>query len=96
MKNNPDTAFCDQILSIIDFNHDYKLKLYPNPANEIVVMEWDGMDRTEFVVFDVMGRQLNKMYAYGGRKYLDVSSWDNGIYFIKINQAEVKKLVISR
>ena len=76
--------------------NDYKLKLYPNPANNVIVMEWDGMDRTEFELFDVTGRRLMEMHAYGGRKYLDVSNLEAGVYFIRINQAAVKKLVISR
>ncbi len=96
IENNPDTLFCDEILSTIDLNHDYKLKLYPNPANNVLVVEWDGMDRTEFEFFDVMGRQIGKIYAYGGRKYLDVSNWDAGLYFVRINKAAVKKLVITR
>jgi hypothetical protein len=96
IENNPDTAFCDLILSSVDLEHDYKLKLYPNPASDMVVMEWDGMDRTEFEVFDIMGRQIEKMHAYGGRKFLDVSNLEAGIYFIRINQVAIKKLVISR
>jgi hypothetical protein len=96
IENNPDTTFCDLILSDIDLNHDYQLKLYPNPATDMVVIEWDGMDRTEFEIFDIMGRQLEKMHGYGGRKYLDVSKWDTGIYFIRINQTAVTKLVITR
>jgi hypothetical protein len=54
------------------------------------------MDRTEFEIFDIMGRQLEKMHAYGGRKYLDVSTWEAGIYFVRINQVAIKKLVITR
>ena len=43
-----------------------------------------------------MGRLIEKMHGYGGRKYLDVSKWDTGIYFVRINQAAVRKLVITR
>ncbi len=96
IENNPDTTFCDLILSSFDLENDYKLKLYPNPASNMVVMEWDGMDRTEFEIFDITGRRMMEMYAYGGRKYLDVSNLESGIYFIRINQAAVKKLVITR
>lgn len=96
IENNPDTAFCDLILSAIDLDHDYRLELYPNPAGDLVVIEWEEMDRAEFEIFDMMGRRLEKMYAFGGRKYLDVSKWDEGIYFVRINQTTVKKLVITR
>ena len=91
IENNPDTAFCDLILSSMDLNHDYQLTLYPNPANNIVIIEWEGMDKTEFEFFDVMGRQIEKIYAYGGRKYLDVSTWDTGIYFVRIRIRQQSK-----
>ncbi len=92
---NPDTSFCDDILSSVQFIQDYKLRLFPNPANDRLVIDWEGDIYEEIEVFDVLGRRVDVMQVMSGRKYLDTSNWEEGVYFIRIGKSQLKKLVIS-
>ncbi len=94
---NPDTTFCDEILPVYTKTDDYHLVVYPNPADNKVTIEWEGGIWVEVEVIDLMGRRVvEPMTLTGGRKYLDVSSLQNGMYFVRINQREVTKLLITR
>ena len=96
IENDPDTTFCDLILPTNEIFDNYSLKLYPNPANNVLVIEWESGMYSDFEVFDILGRWHSGFRASGGRKYLDVSDWDNGVYFIRVDGVVSEKLVISR
>lgn len=94
---NPDSAFCDQLLPTSELLSDYHLKIFPNPANQMVTIEWAGGVYIDMEVFDWLGRKVeSNMRLTGGRKYLDTSNWQPGLYFININHEQTGKLVISR
>ncbi|MEO1259541.1 MAG: aryl-sulfate sulfotransferase [Bacteroidota bacterium] len=94
---NPDTNFCDTILPVFTQNGNYQIAIYPNPADGMVTIEWHGGIWVEVDVVDLMGRQvITPMRLTGGRKYLDTSHLNNGLYFVRINGNESSKLLISR
>ena len=94
---NPDTQFCDSILPVFNKTENYGLAIYPNPANDMVTIEWEGGVWVDVDVIDIMGRQvIQPMRLTGGRKYLDTSHLNNGMYFIRINGQESGKLLIAR
>ena len=37
---------------------------------------------------------MESMRLNGGRKYLKTSDWDSGIYFVVINGAETRRLIV--
>ena len=97
LEENPVTDFCSQILPVAELMDDYKMKVYPNPANEMITIEWDGGVYVDIEVFDMLGRQvIEPMSLSGGRKYLNTSDWQVGIYYIRINQTETVKVAINR
>ncbi len=96
LELNPNEEFCDEILPTNNLYKDYKLSLYPNPTDKMVTIEWEGGVYVDIEVFDLLGRQIEMMELSGGRKYLDTSTWDEGVYFVRINQQQVRKLVINR
>ena len=97
IESNPDTNFCDTILPVFTPRGNYEMAIYPNPANDKVTIEWKGGIWVEVDVVDLMGRQvISPMRLTGGRKYLDTSQLNNGLYFVRINGNESSKLLISR
>jgi arylsulfotransferase ASST/type IX secretion system substrate protein len=96
IENEPDTTYCDLILPIDEIFKNYKLTLFPNPANDMVVIEWEGGMYSDFEIFDILGRYVYGFRASGGRKYLDVAGWEEGIYFVRVDGVVSGKLVISR
>ncbi len=94
---NPDSTFCDAILPVSNLVNGFKIKMYPNPADKMVTIEWEGGLWVEVDVIDMIGRQvIQPMKLTGGRKYLDTSQLHNGMYFIRINGREAGKLLIAR
>lgn len=92
----PNEGFCDQILPTTNVMNNYSLEIYPNPANTYLTIEWTGGMYNDFKIFDLLGRQITAFTESGGRKYLDISDWNEGVYFIEIGGIEVRKLVVNR
>ncbi len=94
---NPDSNFCDQILPAFENMKQHYLTLSPNPANDIVTLKWQGGVWVDIEIYDLLGRPvIEPMRLTGGRKFLNTSTWQPGLYFIRINQRETVKLIISR
>ncbi|HFC00407.1 MAG TPA: T9SS type A sorting domain-containing protein, partial [Phaeodactylibacter sp.] len=92
LELNPNTEFCEVLAT--HQPSKYQLKVYPNPANDLLVIEWEkGGKEVVFQIYDIMGRKIEDMTATGGRKYLDISHWENGIYLVVINGEEVQRVV---
>jgi hypothetical protein len=71
--------------------------IFPNPANNTITIEGNGLARVE--LFDIQGRMLlEKKTESGKQKVVDVSQLQSGIYFVKIysdsNEFAVQRLVI--
>ena len=94
IENNPDSMFCQLILPTNEAGMRYELSMFPNPANDIVVIDWEAGIYADIVIFDLHGRPIHNFRASGGRKYLDVSNWVPGVYFVQVDGAMTKKLII--
>ena len=97
IEQEPNTEFCDQLLAIEDLFEEYQLKLYPNPAQEMITLEWEAGKYVDVEVFNLMGQEIiEPMRLSGGRKYLNTSTWGEGIYVVRINQKEAGRFLIIR
>ena len=94
---NPDTTFCDEILPVSNQLGGFQISMFPNPARDMVTIKWNGGIWVDVDVIDLMGRSVvEPMRLTGGRKYLDTSQLNNGLYFVRINGKESGKLMILR
>lgn len=92
----PDSSFCDKILPTTNRMKEYYLEIFPNPVNDILTLEWKGGIWTDVVIYDMVGHEMERFTATGGRKFIDVSEWSEGMYFVQIGGVEVRKLIVSR
>ncbi|NBC57585.1 MAG: T9SS type A sorting domain-containing protein, partial [Bacteroidetes bacterium] len=87
-------------LAVQSFNEN-TLKLYPNPAEDILTIESLGgsIGRANLKIFDMNGRLIiNKPLDFNQVQNLNVSSLNSGVYLIKIENTSVdisKKLIIN-
>ena len=95
IENNPDSTFCDLISPTNDLAY-MMLNMFPNPAKNRFTLEWRADLYTKIEVIDIKGRQMLSFSATGGRKYIDVSEWRDGVYFIRVAGRAVRKLVVRR
>jgi len=93
------SALFDATLTVDDINLE-SLQVYPNPANDNVFIKWDKTEQVSIRVFDALGKLMlfNKNVNISKPVALDVSNYEQGIYFIKISNREgfiTKKLMIN-
>lgn len=77
-----------------------ELRLYPNPSDDMVWLEVDGlmMDQYDVVVSDLFGRVVHSFPISGRKSGFSVADFASGIYFVKLhfgsNQIAVSKLIV--
>ena len=79
-----------------------QIAIYPNPADDIVVIKSDGQFISSYEIHDVFGKLIEK--GSNGIKtpnttiYLDVKKYLSGMYFVTIyddkQQKEVNQLIV--
>ena len=85
------TSAMDNVASIpVLENKNYRLKVYPNPANQFLTI--DSYSNGEVEVFDLHGRLLFSHFV-SEKFQLKTQDWDNGIYLVQFIAPSGKKLV---
>lgn len=68
-----------------------KLKLYPNPANDFIILS--GYTGKNISVLSIYGRTLLEKEVINNETQLDISNLPEGIYFVRINN-QLKKFSV--
>lgn len=67
---------------------DYPFKLYPNPSNGEISIEYDIPIESlnQLVIYSIEGKELNRFDLQGGHQYknIDISSVESGIYVYQL------------
>ena len=58
-----------------------KVKIYPNPARDYIVVEMENLDIIE--IFDISGRKINEKIAQSNSVKLHISQLNKGTYILK-------------
>ena len=58
------------------------LQVYPNPADNMVYINWEGVEKYNLRIFDISGRAIR---FYENVRKLDVSDIKLGIYLLEIS-----------
>lgn len=85
-------------LGINDFKQESSLRLYPNPSNSILNIEFNSsVAEGTIEIFDILGKQvLRQSIAFNNLTQIDVADWETGLYLVKIsseNGEETKRFV---
>ncbi|MEO1215461.1 MAG: aryl-sulfate sulfotransferase [Bacteroidota bacterium] len=96
IEQNPDSAYCDQfVLSNANLDKPSLFKAYPNPSSSNLSIEWEGLIYADIEIYNQLGQEiLDFPQCSGGRKYLDTSNWENGLYVISINRNTHQKILV--
>ena len=83
-NNEPD-------VSIMEEQANWSVSLYPNPANEYVLLDFQGgVSVVSVVVVDIQGRILYSGNVEGQSASLDIKNYQSGVYFIRVSQGDKK------
>lgn len=96
--SNPNYSLCNTSSINHIMNNDSKIKLYPNPSNNIVIVEFlENIEVDTFKIFDIKG-SLIKLYEAKGKSKIEIQNLSKGIYLYsaitKNNQNLSGKIII--
>ena len=69
-------------------------RLFPNPANDYVVIEGDNI--TEVTIYNALGQEMKHERANADQVIINTSAMQNGIYFAKINNETTIRFVVNK
>lgn len=93
---NPDSTFCDKLLSTSDPMGKYLFKIFPNPANESLTLEWEPGKVIAVEIFDYLGRKkLHFDDLTGGKTHLSIADWLPGLYFVRIDGRTAARFLVT-
>ena len=93
LGSNSITLYVDECTGISELkNKDNEFRIYPNPVNEILNVEFGGVKNAQIFVYDVCGKEIMSNQIERGVSQINVSALAKGIYFIKI-EARIQKFV---
>jgi len=73
------------------------VKIYPNPADNIVTIETLLKDNYNVLITDVPGRTIYRANLTDNRQ-IDVNGWQAGMYYVQVSSADgyrnVQKLIV--
>ncbi|MBN1414931.1 MAG: T9SS type A sorting domain-containing protein [Bacteroidales bacterium] len=75
-------------VSSLTNNQQYKIKVYPNPANDNIFIEVDDPETFSLVIVDLNGRIVYEKALSGKSSCLDLENIMNGLYTLKLTSAE--------
>ena len=80
---------CGDAVEEIEINN---ITLYPNPVNDYLMI--DGQNLGNVSVYNALGQIIFEIFATDGLK-INTSTFENGIYFVKIG-GKMQKFVVNR
>ncbi len=95
-------SIVDQVVSQEELHANFQVNLYPNPVNsDVLNISIPELTNTKctLILMDEQGRKLVDYTITGNKNKLDMSTFENGIYFLRIssaNQSRIEKIIVQR
>lgn len=67
-----------------------KVSVYPNPANDMLYINYKGKNKRMATVSDMTGRAIRELQIAKGRQSINISSLQPGMYFLSVNDDIIK------
>lgn len=89
--------FCVDVNGIDEKTAEYLVNIYPNPAEDVLMIEALGEEDLEISLLSLSGQILSTEVLTNSSLKLDVSPFSQGVYLLKVrsgNSYQVKKVLI--
>jgi hypothetical protein len=70
--------------------------IFPNPASDVITIKNNSGIPTQAKLYDLTGRALQNIAIENNTTRINIQSYPNGLYFLKLNNSEVIKIRISQ
>lgn len=89
----PEAINC--IISVEEYNLADDFKIYPNPANKFVIVDFKQNNlQNQVTILDAIGNVVYENTTEKKYEFIDISMFNSGLYLISINHAITQKLQI--
>ncbi len=78
---------------VSDLDHIQNAVIYPNPGNGLFQLETKVQASTPFTISDVNGKIICTGKTTGSKTTVDISKFETGVYFLKVEEQVVKVVV---
>ncbi|MFC1731234.1 T9SS type A sorting domain-containing protein [candidate division KSB1 bacterium] len=78
-------AQVDEITGINEYGNEENIKLYPNPSNDVIFVELENNRKSEFVIYDILGKVEKTGQFVNSKNQINISDLSKGMYIIQIN-----------
>jgi len=75
----------DEITGINDYVNNQNIKLYPNPAEEVLFVELENNRKSDYVIYDILGKVEKTGQLVDNKSQINISELSTGMYIIQIN-----------
>jgi hypothetical protein len=82
--SNLATLTVEECTGISETGNGNELKIYPNPANDILNVELGNIENTYIFVYDVCGKEIMSKQIEGTEARINVDNLAKGVYLIKV------------
>ena len=62
----------------------FNYKIYPNPAKDVINLEFEGLNVQKITIFDITGKLILKKTKFKQKGIINISNFNRGLYFINI------------
>ncbi|MBR5602905.1 MAG: T9SS type A sorting domain-containing protein, partial [Bacteroidales bacterium] len=90
-ESSPAGPVSIQVTVSIDENSEVAFVVYPNPAEDYVMIE--SVEAAEVRIYSINGQMVSAQTISEGTNTIDVSSLNAGMYFMQVNESMVKIIV---
>lgn len=90
----PNSADCSLYTGTKDLSFQ-NIKVYPNPASSSIFIERNTSEVIDLQIIDLLGQIVYSEKLESANQNVDISRFENGIYFIKFGE-QIEKLIISK
>lgn len=76
-----------------------EMRVYPNPVKDRLFLQINKTENTLITISDVLGKNVKTVSPVESISDIDVATLENGIYYIKVKQAEcvfVQQIIVNR
>ena len=77
-------------LNCDSLSRTYQLRIYPNPGNGKFTIEYTG--ELDLDIYDAIGQLIQQSHWFGPKNEVDLTSYANGVYVLRINGGEKRQL----
>ena len=67
--------------------------VYPNPANDFITVSGEGLNKVS--VYNALGQMIDEFVTEGAECKIATASYENGIYFLKVNNGAAVRFVVT-